>query len=66
MPFNIACVSKVILCRPITGPEEVEAPRFSRNQCMKVVRVSALRNDRLVLISVEAGSTIVRPEGLFQ
>ena len=52
--------------RPITGTEEVEATRFSRNQCMKAVKVSALRSDRLVLISVEAESTIVRPEGLRQ
>ena len=67
---------------PITGLDrlwgfqEVEAPRFKDNRHMKVVRLSAIRTDRLspqeifpVLISVRGWvdrTCIVQPEGLCQ
>jgi hypothetical protein len=42
--------------RPL-GLQEVEAPRFPDNRHMMVVRLSALRTDRLNSLMVEAEST---------
>jgi hypothetical protein len=59
------------------GLQKVEAPRFKRNRHMKVVRLSAIRTDRLcpqeifLVVPISGWGwvkprTIVRPEGLCQ